>query len=142
VKKTLYIIVADRNRHVRDFLKRELEAESHAVQTACTLVDTITLILQDPHPDLLILDACLADPDTYLKFNRIINKFKFIPVILHTYDINSGIAKLRGCRVIPIEKKGNSIEKIKQVVRDIQVSLPASQNVEGNLHQDALSQSL
>lgn len=50
------ILVADRNRHVRDLLRRELMAEGYAVSVAKDGHEVWLLINGDEPPHLLILD--------------------------------------------------------------------------------------
>jgi DNA-binding response OmpR family regulator len=50
------IFIADRNRHVRDFLRRELAAEGYRVELAKDGREALRMLEVNELPDLLILD--------------------------------------------------------------------------------------
>ena len=57
---TFIIMIADRNRNVRELLRRELESEGYQVRLAKDGRQVLRSINSDEPPDLLILDhmAC------------------------------------------------------------------------------------
>ena len=50
------ILIADRNRHVRDFLRRELHAEGYRIEVARDGREVLNHLQGHEPPDLLILD--------------------------------------------------------------------------------------
>ena len=59
--KGITILIADRNRHVREFLKRELAAVGYRVRLAKNGREVLNWVNHYPPPDLLILDLNLPD---------------------------------------------------------------------------------
>jgi CheY-like chemotaxis protein len=112
------ILIADRNPNVREFLKREMEAENHRV----ILADDAKTLLKaafEFHPvDILVIDPDLPDMEP----SDIITKLKCrtppLPVVIHA--LPEGEIDCRGfSSSIFIEKGSRSIEVIKRIIRDI-----------------------
>ncbi|MBW1738006.1 MAG: response regulator [Deltaproteobacteria bacterium] len=59
--KKFTILIADRNRNVREFLKREMIAEGYRVRLAKNGQEVLKLAYQHGPLDLLILDMDLPD---------------------------------------------------------------------------------
>jgi CheY-like chemotaxis protein len=78
------ILIADRNRHVREFLRRELLAEGYRVQAAKDGHELLRMLEGDEAPDLLILDLEIP----YLTELAILDHLKErdppLPVIIHS----------------------------------------------------------
>jgi len=123
VKKELRILIADRNRHVRDYLKRELSREHHEVLLADSVDEIMRLVRQQQPFNLIILDPDLPDMDNPLLLKRILGRMKHTPVIMHTYQSNITEGSFEDFQVSLIEKKGNSIENIKKIITNIQLDL-------------------
>lgn len=79
------ILVADRNRHVREFLRRELQNEGYLVKTAKDGREVLTIICGTPSPDLLILDLDLPYVDGFAILERIEEMEIPLPVVIHTF---------------------------------------------------------
>jgi len=119
VKQEFNILIADRNPHVREFLKRELAAESYRVLLAENGHQLIKLALNNGNIDLLIVDPDLPDTDISSLLTELRNRIHLLPIVVHTlpsyYSVNSDVL-----RAFPfVEKRGNSIEVLKKVVLDI-----------------------
>ena len=79
------ILIAERNRHVRDFLRREFVAEGFRVEVAKDAREVLTVIDRDPPPDLLILDLEIPFTDGTAILERLEQKVPPLPVIIHTF---------------------------------------------------------
>ncbi|MFH2132774.1 MAG: response regulator [bacterium] len=121
MKKELRILIADRNRHVRDYLKRELSREHHEVLLADGVDEIMRLVQQQQPFNLIILDPDLLDMDNPSLLKRILGRMKQTPVIMHTYQSNITDEPFEDFQVSLIEKKGNSIENIKNFITNIQL---------------------
>ena len=62
------ILIADRSHNIREFLKRELEAEGYLIKLANNGPEVLRMMVAEP-PDLLILDLDM----TYLDGLEILN---------------------------------------------------------------------
>ena len=79
------ILIADRNPHVREFLRRELEAEGYRVRLAKDgRKVTIMVQLEDP-PDLVILDPEIPYLEEVSNLDRVREKDSHPPFIIHTF---------------------------------------------------------
>jgi DNA-binding NtrC family response regulator len=112
------ILVADRNRHVREFLQRELTAEGYRVRTAKDGGEVLTHITTEPGPDLLILDPEIPFAGRLGLLEEIRKQDRLLPVVIHTfladYIGNLERASAEAC----IEKSGN-MDQLKSVVREV-----------------------
>jgi DNA-binding NtrC family response regulator len=119
VEKEFKILVADRNQHVREFLKRELMAEGYRVRLAKNVQEVINKVYHTETLDLLILDPDLPGTDKLALLKKLQNRIPALPVVVHTYladytDITNELSKL-----VFVEKSGNSVENLKKVVHEI-----------------------
>ena len=110
------ILIVDRNRNVREYLKRELELEGYHIRLAENCRAIFAMIDDNKKFDLVIIDPDLPDTEETSLFRKLQSLRPRTPVVIHTL-----IAEyLDHCSVLIeavfIEKDGNSIERIKQVV--------------------------
>ncbi|MBU1569273.1 MAG: response regulator [Proteobacteria bacterium] len=119
MKKEYKILIADRNSHVREFLKREMLAEGYTVQLAENAREVLKWTYSREPIDLLILDPDLPDAEESLLLKKFRQKIPYLPVVLHTF-FSDYISASKV--IIPtefVEKGGSSIEKLKKVVAEI-----------------------
>jgi DNA-binding NtrC family response regulator len=119
VEKEFKILVADRNQHVREFLKRELMAEGYRVRLAKNVQEVLKKVYQSETLDLLILDPDLPGTDKLALLKKLQNRIPALPVVVHTYladytDYTNELSKLAF-----VEKSGSSVESLKKMVREI-----------------------
>lgn len=115
------ILIADRNPHVREFLRRELSAADYHVRLAENGKDLLSLIYEDINIRLVILDPDFPDTDRQGLLDKLQNRLPLLPVILHTYASDCdglNLAEMFSLAVI-IEKSGDSVEQLKKAVFDI-----------------------
>jgi DNA-binding NtrC family response regulator len=84
--KTVRILLADRNRHVRELLRRELETEGYQVAVARDAQEILGLLAQGEIPDLLILDPeipYVPEADLLEQLQRL---YPALPVVIHSFQ--------------------------------------------------------
>lgn len=116
----LLLLIADRNPHVREFLKREMMAEGYQIR----LVKSGQEIINDVHnsdtlPDMVILDPDLPDGNDLSLIHRIHQIVPGLPIVIHTLQTEM-IHQLDEVHpAIFVEKKGSSVDHLKQAVKDL-----------------------
>ncbi len=106
------ILIADRNPHVRTYLKRELLGRGYRVLLARSCQEVIAEIEGIQHVDILILDPDLPGADAGGLFQKLKAYLPKIPVILHTlkhqrkedFDLQPGW--------LLVEKRADSVEQL------------------------------
>jgi len=121
VKKNFTLLIADRNPHVRTFLQREMTAAGYRVRLADTGREVLKRAFQGEPLDLIILDPDLPDADEAHVLEHLLNRIPVLPVVVHTYPPEHGSDSKDINGVIFVEKKGSSVERLKQVVHEILV---------------------
>jgi len=119
MKKTYKILIADRNSHVRELIRREMLAEGYSVQLAENGREVLKWAYHHDPLDLLILDPDLPDADESLLLKKLKRVVPYIPVILHTYLSDYMFASKLINPTVFVEKGGSSIEKLKKIVPEI-----------------------
>jgi DNA-binding NtrC family response regulator len=114
--KTYSILVADRNRHVRDYLKRELAAEGYRVRLARTGREVLQWAFDEAPLDLVILDPNLSDERDLKVFEKILDRIPQLPVIVHGFFTDFNPPPGAASEVSFVEKRGGSIEELKRTV--------------------------
>ncbi len=117
MKDAFELLIADRNPHVREFLRRELNAEGYRVRLAENGLEVLKSVYQNETVDLLILDPDLPDAEESRLLKKIQNRIPYLPVVIHTFLSDYMPDTFRAAALV--EKKGNSVELLKQVVSDI-----------------------
>jgi DNA-binding NtrC family response regulator len=120
VNKPLTLLIADRNPHVREFLKREMMAEGYHIRLVKSGQELIDHIHNpDTLPDMVILDPDLPDANDLSLVHQIHQLAPDLPVVIHTLQTDM-IHQLNVKQsVLLIEKKGSSVDHLKQAVKDI-----------------------
>jgi DNA-binding NtrC family response regulator len=119
VEKEFKILIADRNQHVRKFLKRELMAEGYRVGLAKNVQEVLKKVYHSENLDLLILDPDLPGAEILSLFKKLQDRIPVLPVVVHTYlkDYTNHTDILS--KVAFVEKSGSSIESLKKMVCEI-----------------------
>lgn len=111
------ILVADRNRHVRDLLRRELAAEGYLIQEARDGHE-VWLQLSGPEPpDILILDLDIPYADELVEMAHFREGVPLVPMILFTYlgdYTEDGLP-----RAAALLEKREDINRLKQTVAEV-----------------------
>ena len=112
------ILIADRNRHVREFLRRELTAEGYRVEVARDGREVLSRIDGDDPPLLLILDLEIPYLDEPEVWGRLKDRQPPLPVVIHSL-----LPEYPTTLTLPIaarflEKKGDT-DLLKSVVAEV-----------------------
>ena len=118
VKQEFTLLIADRNPHVRMFLQREMTAAGYRVWLADTGREVLKRAFQGEPLDMIILDPDLPDADEAHVLEHLLDRIPVLPVVLHTYPPEHGSNSKDMNGVIFVEKKGSSVERLKQVVHE------------------------
>ena len=121
VKKDITILIADRNPHVRKFLQREMTAAGYRVQLADNAREVLKWAFHHEPLDLIILDPDLPDADESHMLQHLLNRVPALPVVVHTYASEYGDVSKDMEDLFFVEKRGSSVERLKQVVYEILV---------------------
>ena len=118
MKKEFRILIADRNRNVRNYLQREMTSAGYRVHLAGNAREVIKWTFHHGPLDLIILDPDLPDSDASRILEDVLARIPAVPVIVHThlseYQRDSDVMK----NVVFVEKRGISVERLKQVVHE------------------------
>ncbi len=107
MKGQFTILVADRNRHVRGFLKRELVADGHAVRVAESSRELLALLRGDETLDLLILDLDMPALKGIELLRRLKERVPPLPVILCCFSTAGVDPNLRFLADAVLQKTGD-----------------------------------
>ena len=119
MKKIFTILVADRNRNVSDFLRRELSAEGYEVAVAGDGGQVLAEIERENGVDLLVFDLEMPDADSSKIFEKIQKRRIPLPVVIHTFlteESERDFSLNKG--EIYIEKSGN-VDILKTAIADM-----------------------
>jgi len=112
------ILIADRNRHVRDFLRRELGAEGYQVEVARDGREVLGRINGEDPPHLLILDLEIPYLDEPEVWSRLKERQPALPVVIHTFLPEYPTNLTLPIAVTFLEKKGDT-DLLKTVVAQV-----------------------
>lgn len=125
MEKEITILIADRNPHVRDFLRREMMAEGYRVRLVKSGREVLKWAYHQEPIDLLILDPDLPDSSEVPILEKIEDRIPILPVVVHGFASDHGNNRALSDTVVFVEKRGNSIEGLKQAVSKLlQKSFP------------------
>jgi DNA-binding response OmpR family regulator len=112
------ILIADRNRHVREFLRRELGAEGYQVEVAKDGRELLELICGEEPPHLIILDLEIPYLDELEIWNRLRDRQPPLPVVIHSFLPENPTQLTIPLAAAFLEKKGDT-DELKAVVADV-----------------------
>jgi DNA-binding NtrC family response regulator len=117
--KVFTILVADRNSHVRELIKREMTAEGYRIRLAGNGHQVIQQAYQHEPIDLLIMDPDLPDTDASFLLKKIQNRIPYLPMVIHAFgsDYGNHTPFLKAAAFV--EKGANSVEILKTVAYEI-----------------------
>ena len=118
MKDTFIIMIADRNRNIRWFLRREFEAEGYLVRLAKDGREVLKMARVDAVPDLLILDLDMPYVDGVKILEQLQDKEPSMPIVIHTTSLEyEGHSIVREAAAF-MEKTGNNIDHLKKLVEE------------------------
>ena len=104
---TFRILIADRNRHVREFLRRELISEGYRVDMAKDDREVLRRINLEP-PDLLILDLEIPYAGGLAILEVLQGRRPPVPVVIHTFLTEYANHPAIQGQASFVEKRGNT----------------------------------
>ncbi len=119
MKRVFTILIADKSKNVRDFLRRELAAEGYEVVTAGDAGRMLAEIEREDRLDLLVFDLEMPNTDSSKLFEKTQNRQPPLPVVIHTFltEESERDASLQEAATY-IEKSGN-INHLKAAIADM-----------------------
>ena len=119
MKKGITILVADRNPHVREFLKRELAAVGYRVMLANNGRELLSRLESRQGVDLLVLDLDLPYAGDLGILDEVRGRIPTLPVVVHTFlpEYINYPTKLNNAAFV--EKEGNSVDRLKDVISEV-----------------------
>jgi DNA-binding NtrC family response regulator len=119
MQKGFNLLIADRNPHIREFLKREMGAEGYNIQLAKNGREVLKLVNSSTPIDLIIIDLDLPDANELNLFQSLEDRIPTLPFIVHSYlsDYLESSKSLKSVMFVP--KQGNSSETLKDVVLNL-----------------------
>jgi len=119
VGRQFTILISDRNRNVREFLKREMLAEGYRVRLAKSGREVLEWAYHHESIDLVILDLDLPDASEMAILGKLEDRIPTLPVVIHAFlsDYDNHPSVLNAAALV--EKEGNSVERLKKVVAEI-----------------------
>ncbi len=118
MKKSFTILIADKNKNVSDFLRRELSAEGYNVNVAKDGGQILSVIEGSEAPDLLVLDLEIPDTDGSRILEKTQRRQPPLPVIIHTFLTEESERENLNKGEIYIEKSGN-IDHLKAAIAEM-----------------------
>ena len=119
MKAKFTILIADRNSHVRGFLKREMMAEGYRIQLTDKGQEVLRWAYNSEPLDLIIMDPDLPDIDEVSLFKKLLDRIPKLPIIIHAFHSDYNRGAFDPEETVFVEKRGNSVENLKKVVQDI-----------------------
>ena len=120
LEEGINILIADRNPHVRELLRREMRLEGYQVQLAKTGREVINCVYNQDRLDLLILDPDLPDTDESFLLKKLGERIPPLPVVVHSFlSENNSEQQDVLTTVTFVEKRGSSIDHLKKIVSEI-----------------------
>ena len=115
MKKKSKILIGDRNKNIREFLKRELTAEGYDVKLARDGREILNMVNCADPPDLLIMDLFVQIVDGLAVLEQLKTPSSQIPIIVHALLVEYKDAPIVKRADAFIEKNGQ-IDKLKETV--------------------------
>jgi CheY-like chemotaxis protein len=112
------LLVADRNPHVREFLKRELGSRRYEVEVAKDGREVLAMLEGDRQCDLVVMDLDLPFVDGLTLLEEIARRRTGLPVVLHGFLGECADHPALRCAAACVEKKGN-LDKLFSTIKEV-----------------------
>ena len=113
------ILVADRNRYVREFLRRELIEEGYEIVLAKSAQEILGLVHGKRDIHLLIVDVDVPGAKELSVLDKVENRIPPLPVVIHSFFPDYREYASRSGTTVFVEKMGSNIDQLKRVVSDV-----------------------
>jgi CheY-like chemotaxis protein len=118
MEKRVRILVVDRNRNVREFLRREFESEGYEVRVAATGREFLSIVGEDGLLDLLILDPEVSLMNEVGMEDQLRGRLPPLPIVVHCHWEECVHRPILGVSSAFAER-GKDVEGLKRVVRKV-----------------------
>ncbi|MBI4965626.1 MAG: response regulator [Desulfomonile tiedjei] len=118
MNRSFRILIADKNRHVREFLRREFREAGYRVQVAKDSQEVIMMIDVKEPPDLLILDLEMPQGDALETLEWLESRLPPLPVVIHSFPAEHPSHAAIDNAAAVVEKEGDT-NRLKKVVVDV-----------------------
>ena len=108
-------MIADRNPHVRAFLKREMRSKGYQILLAGTGHEVLKRVFGKDPIHLLIIEPDLPDVERSQILEKLQDRIPPLPMIIHSFSIDNDILSDTSDHIAFVEKGGESIERLKQI---------------------------
>lgn len=112
------ILIADRNRHVREFLERELGVEGKRVVLVRNGRELLDVIESEAPPDLVVLDLEIPYLNDLSVLRRIQEKKPVLPLVIHSFASDVSGQWVENAGTCFVEKSEN-VQYLKAVVSEM-----------------------
>ena len=120
VQEIFTVLIADRNPHVREFLRREFLNEGYRVLTAKNGREVLKQVHAPGLLDILVLDLDLPDTSGSDLLDTLQDRIPSLPFVLHCFSPEDGSREDAYIKANAfVEKRGNSVDRLKKVVREL-----------------------
>ncbi|MCF8061284.1 MAG: response regulator [Deltaproteobacteria bacterium] len=119
VQEAFTVLIADRNPHVREFLRREFLNEGYRVLTAKNGREVLKQVYKPGPLDVLVLDLDLPDTNGSDLLDILQDRIPTLPLVLHAFTPDGSREDAFMKANAFVEKRGNSVDRLKKVVRDL-----------------------
>jgi len=113
------ILIADKNKNVREFLRREFVADGYVVKLAKDGRELTGLILENPAPDLLICDLEVPYANGPDSLEKLADARPLLPIVVYSFLTEHANHKAVRKAAAFLEKRGNDIDALKETVAKI-----------------------
>ncbi len=113
------ILIADRNRHVRSFLKREIMAEGYQIYLAKNAGEVLKWVYHREFVDLVIIDPDLPGANETTIMDGLDKRIPPLPVVVHAFPSEHGNYSNWLNTATFVEKQGDSIDLLKKIVFEL-----------------------
>jgi len=116
MQKEFNLLIVDRNPHIRNFLKRELQFEGYNILLAKNGKEFIGLIYSSARIDLVIIDPDIPDASRSKLLKSLEDRVPTLPFVIHSdlFDYLESTSHISKAAFVP--KRGSSSETLKDVV--------------------------
>jgi CheY-like chemotaxis protein len=118
------ILIADRNRHVREFLRREFREEGYSVQVARDGKEVLVMLDVNEPPEILILDLEIPLLDGLEIVEILHERVPPLPVVVHAFLAEHANEPALEKAAALVEKKGDTNVLKKTVVEVLENYYP------------------
>lgn len=110
------ILIADRNPHVRNYLKREIDTAGYKVRLAKNAREILEQLVGPEPVDILVLDLNLPDEGEHFLLEKIKDRVPPVSVIVHGFLSDLQSHPFFSAPLFFVEKRGGSIEDLKRTI--------------------------